>query len=150
MICVFFGLNWHPSYYYFFVFHMNAVVNYPKNRIFEHFLCDSEFIIYIYWGKKMFNWENDAYSMCNNDKIFKFFHHEQNWKQRKILIYCFALQFVLWFHFLNNTYLLSKWILYKLLYSEISILLSLDFIDNIDFIECPLQPIVNKRCRFYW
>ncbi len=44
---------------------------------------------------------------------------------------------------------------YILLYSEISILLSLDFIDNLvfidnlGFIECPLQPTENKRSRFY-
>ena len=32
----------------------------------------------------------------------------------------------------------------KKYYSEISILLNLDFIDNLGFIECPLKPIVNK------
>ena len=34
-------------------------------------------------------------------------------------------------------------------YSEISILLDLEIITNLNFIECPLEPISNKRSRFY-
>ena len=38
---------------------------------------------------------------------------------------------------------------FNTIYSEISILLSLDFIDHLGFIECPLKPTINKRSRSY-
>ena len=60
---------------------------------------------------------------------------------QKNLIYKLVIYFLKTFAVLNHSW-------YR--YSETLILLSLDFIDNFSFIECHLQPIVNKWSRFYW